>query len=261
MSHALRCVEHDIHVLNLPSHTTHLLQVADISVFGPFKTYIRSAEADRQHTSSAVIKTQHVAAFTRLPWEKATERHNICAGFKKAGIYPFDRTKITAKIYKAGVLHRKLYDDSSRQAPKHVVPPSVTIVDPSPSSSPPSTSPPPVVESIDSILALPAPIITPPSKPRQSNTISTKYAVMLTEEQIVDTLRKKQEKKQEEAKAAAERKRKREENKQQKQQKQTQKTKKRKTTGVRLADRLRNKENIPPTSSNNEGDPYAINTK
>src|SRR5689334_15591647 len=28
-----RCVEKGIHVLNLPAHTTHLLQVADISVF------------------------------------------------------------------------------------------------------------------------------------------------------------------------------------------------------------------------------------
>ena len=30
---------HDINILLLPSHTTHLLQVADVAVFRPFKAY------------------------------------------------------------------------------------------------------------------------------------------------------------------------------------------------------------------------------
>ncbi len=40
ISHAPRCIEHNIHVFNLPAHTTHLLLIADIAVFGPFKKYI-----------------------------------------------------------------------------------------------------------------------------------------------------------------------------------------------------------------------------
>ena len=166
MSYVPRCVEHNIHVLNLPAHTTHLLQVADISVFGPFKTYMRSAETARQHTTSAIIRTQDVAALTRKPWEKATSRHNITAGFKKAGIYPFDRTKITAQIYKAGVLHRQLDDDSSRFHPPPVPLHPVCDSDPSVAPTLSSSSDEKNIETVSSILAMPPP--QPPPPPPQN---------------------------------------------------------------------------------------------
>ena len=261
MSHALRCIAHNIHVLNLPAHTTHLLQVADISVFGPFKTYMRSAEASRQHTTSAVIRTQDVAALTRLPWDKATSRHNITAGFKKAGIYPFDRTKITAQIYKSGVLHRQLDDDSSRFNPPPIPLYPVRDSDPSVALSVACSSEKKNIETVTSILALPHPIPPQPKSTRQPPAVPTRYAIMLTEPQIVNTLRDRQEKKEEKERATAERKRKREENKQQQPTKPPPRPRKKKSTGVRLADRLSNKENIPPTSSNDTPDPYAFDTK
>jgi hypothetical protein len=79
LSHVTRCVQHDIYVLNLPSNLTHLLQVADVSVFGPFKTYMTKTNAVREHEGRSVVAPHEVASLTREPWEKAATPTNIIA--------------------------------------------------------------------------------------------------------------------------------------------------------------------------------------
>lgn len=258
--HVTRCIEHNIHVLNLPSHTTHLLQVADISIFGPFKSYLRQAEAVRQHNRAGVVQPQQVAALTRKAWEKSTQPANIIAGFKKAGIVPFDRTKIPEKIFKQGALHR--HPDSVMS---HLVPPPVPTL-PSHDSDPllllslSSSSSPPVVETVETILALPSPIPPPPRSKRKYSGINTRFAVMLTEQEVMNKLQQQQEEKEKKEQAAAEKKQRNMQKQQSTTSKSTPTPKKKKHKGIRLTDRLSNKENIPPTSTPDIMDPYDINT-
>lgn len=254
-----RCIANRIHVLNLPAHTTHLLQVADISVFGPFKKYLRSVTALRHHQRNGYIQPQHVAALTKPAWEKAITRVNVITGFAKAGIVPFDRTKITAKTYQQGARFRHYADDSSRHAVPPVPPLPPVVLD---SSSPPPAPSPSVstsVETVSSILPPPDPLPIEPPSSRHYTGINTTYAVMLSQESIIATLTERKEQKEEKERAKEERKRKREEKKKNPPVKPAPKPRKKRCTGIRITDKLRNKENIPPTHTNIDMDPYDIN--
>lgn len=243
-------------MLNLPAHTTHLLQVADISVFGPFKRHLPASLTLWRSRHGDKILPKHMAAATRKAWEHATTRSNCIAGFEKAGIVPFDRTKITDKIYKEGVLHRGLPDDSIRYVPPPVPLYPPLVLDSSPSSSPLLSSPPPVVETVSSVLAPPAPVPVPHRVPRAPNTITTTYAVMLTQQQIVDELQRKKDKREKDENEKQERKRKREDKKTETAEYTLKKNNKRHLTSVRRVKHHSNKENTPPTSQNKDYDPY-----
>jgi hypothetical protein len=87
----------DIHILLLPSNLTHLLQVADLSVFRPFKQFwkneCRQLKSDRTRmgrvTDRSIRKTDIIPLVVRA-WGKAMTAKNVKAGFKLSGIYPFD---------------------------------------------------------------------------------------------------------------------------------------------------------------------------
>ena len=243
-------------MLNLPAHLTHLLQVADIAVFGPFKKHLRSVRALAKHHRNGTIAPQHIAALTRPAWENAITRQNVIQGFAKAGIVPFDRTKITDKIYRQGVRMRQYADDSSHFAVPPVPPlPPIVLDSPSVPSSVPSSSP-PVLETISSILAPPAPIPLQPPTQRHFSGVNTTYAVMLSQQSIINQLIERKEQKDKIEEEKKERKRKREEKKLQPTVKKAPAPRKKKPRGITFTDRLRNKENTPPTSQNINYDPY-----
>ena len=75
----------------LPPHTTADSQPLDTSVFGPLKSYWSQAcrEYMFSHPGCAVTKFQFSCLF-RQTWSKGTSIDNICAGFKKSGVYPFN---------------------------------------------------------------------------------------------------------------------------------------------------------------------------
>ena len=87
----------DINILLLPSHTTHLLQVADVAVFRPFKAYWR-AECDRlraakRHTCAPGdigVRRSDILPAALEAWEYATTTENVISGFRRTGIYPFN---------------------------------------------------------------------------------------------------------------------------------------------------------------------------
>ncbi len=253
--HVSRCVSNNIHVLNLPAHTTHLLQVADISIFGPFKRELPASLNLWRTQHEYTIQPQHMVAATRKAWERAAKRANCIAGFEKAGIWPYDRTKITEKVYKEGVLHRGLVDDSVRYTPPPVPLYPPVLLDSGLSSSSLVSARPPLIETTESVLAPPQPIPIKHKKPRAPNTISTTYAVMLEQPQIIEELKRKKAKKEAEEKKQ-ENKRKREEKKQEKAANTITHSYKRQRGYKRLINRHNNKENTPPTSQNIIVDPY-----
>ena len=257
LSSSCRCVENNIHILLLPAHTTHLLQVSDISVFGPFKRYVAAAFAAHRIKHPGAIGNTTMARLTRVPWEKATSEHNVKAGFQKAGIHPYNDKKITAQTYKQGLTERKLEDDTSRV---HIppAPPLPVFVLASSSSSPSSPpSPPPRVESLSDILSVPAPPSAPAQKKTKKRKLDTTFSVMVTEKEHVDNLRVQAEEKERKKKQKEERKIARETKKQAKQQQLQKKETKKKPAQNKKSLRMScNKENINPNLPDPSLDPY-----
>jgi hypothetical protein len=91
--------EHGLDLLTLPSHTSHPLQPLDISVFKPFKTAFR-VYRDMWVTKHKGMRTKKdtLAKWISKSLHAALTPQNIRSGFRAAGIYPFDMTKIDGKM-------------------------------------------------------------------------------------------------------------------------------------------------------------------
>lgn len=97
---------HNIHILCLPPHTSHILQVDDLSVFGPLKIAWRQACYNKKESrwrSTAEdawddIKKKDIIPLLHEAWDNSITFQNIRAGFKKAGIRPFN-----PRIYKTSL--------------------------------------------------------------------------------------------------------------------------------------------------------------
>ena len=187
---------------------------------------------------------------------KATRRAKCIAGFEKAGIWPLNPNNITPQIYKEGVRLRGLNDDSSRYAPPPIPPLPPLNVEPPPSFSPPVSSRPAVIESVSSILSPPPRIPLAPLPSHQFSGFNTTYATMLTEQQVINTLKEKKEEKERKDREKENRKRAREEKRQEKANKPPPQPRKKRSTSIRLRPTSANKENTPPNSSQDVVDPY-----
>jgi hypothetical protein len=96
-----------IQVLCLPSNSTHILQVADVAVFRPFKMMWSSAcETLKEDRGRLVLREPHqplvrgirrgdIVPLVLKAWDKAMTSENIKAGFKRTGIYPYDPSAYT----------------------------------------------------------------------------------------------------------------------------------------------------------------------
>jgi hypothetical protein len=256
-----RCIENNIHILLLPAHTTHILQVADISIFGPFKKYLATAFVEHRCSDNTQINNSLMARLTHRPFVRATAETNVAAGFAKAGIHPFNPDKITAAIYKSGIQHRGLQDDTATAYPPPAPP--LPALSPAPSSSA-SVSPPasePHVETVESVLHVPpARARSDPSMSRKRK-LDTTYAVMVTEHEHVDALRAYRQQKEKEEKEKAERKIQRTERHAEILRERAEKEERKKERQKKKSPRLRGKENITPNIPQPDIDPYEFNPK
>lgn len=87
----------DIHILLLPSHCTHLLQVADVAVFRAFKQYWRNECSKRRGEKrmscgrdDVGIRRSDIIPLAVTAWNHACKPANIISGFRATGIYPYD---------------------------------------------------------------------------------------------------------------------------------------------------------------------------
>ena len=87
--------DNDIIIFCLPPHTTHEAQPLDVSLFGPFKHHWRSVchEFYQSSPGKVVSKFNFMELFGKA-WLKAVTPENICAGFRKAGVVPFNPNAI-----------------------------------------------------------------------------------------------------------------------------------------------------------------------
>ena len=81
----------NIHMLCLPSHTSHILQPLDVGVFKSFKSFF--SKACRQYMAKNVGRVITEDILASVVGSAIAQSHtplNILGGFKKAGIYPFN---------------------------------------------------------------------------------------------------------------------------------------------------------------------------
>jgi DDE superfamily endonuclease/Tc5 transposase DNA-binding domain len=93
------CLKHDIQVVLLLPHTSHLLQPLDVGVFSPLKHYL-SQNIDKLVCTgiAKVEKCEWVECFVKARPLALTSK-NIQSGFKATGIYPpVDRSKVLDKF-------------------------------------------------------------------------------------------------------------------------------------------------------------------
>ena len=75
---------HNIHLLCLPAHTTHVLQPLDVAVFKSFKSHF--AKTCRKYMSNnpgRVITTEAIAALVGEAWPQSMTPINILSGFRR----------------------------------------------------------------------------------------------------------------------------------------------------------------------------------
>ena len=88
-------ISEKLHILCLPSHTTHILQVADVSLFGPFKRYWaagcgESLSHKRGEMGGVAMAIDVVVPTFVRAWERAMTPANVIAGFLRTGMFPLD---------------------------------------------------------------------------------------------------------------------------------------------------------------------------
>lgn len=88
--------EAGVTMLTLPPHTSHKLQPLDLTVFAPFKSYYNTAVDSwlLQHPG-ITFTIYNIADCVRESYIKAMTPSNIIAGFRKAGIIPFNENIFT----------------------------------------------------------------------------------------------------------------------------------------------------------------------
>ncbi len=92
------CFSHNIMLLRLPAHTSHLTQPLDVGCFGPLKKYYRD-EVERlcQGGANKIQKRTFIDIYNYAR-TKALTMSNIDGGWRKTGLYPFDPEQVLSQV-------------------------------------------------------------------------------------------------------------------------------------------------------------------
>lgn len=181
-------IENNIHIVFLPAYSTHLLQVADIGLFGPLKHYWKKGcetikiERQRMQVAEKKLTRQDIIPIFMEAWYKSMTSQNIRSAFAKSGIYPFDplayiKNSKTGEIGEQpctlSIIQHKITQHHilMNEVPSHVRP-LLPHVDP----PPPDTSPKP-----DKCNACGSDL----KKKRQRQVMNSKAGLLLTDEELV----------------------------------------------------------------------------
>ena len=87
--------DNEVIIFCLPPHTTHECQPLDCSLFGPLKHHWREeCHKFYQSNPGRIISKLNFCSVFRNAWLNAVTPANICGGFKKAGVFPFNRDAV-----------------------------------------------------------------------------------------------------------------------------------------------------------------------
>jgi len=131
------CLEKNIVLCRLPSHTSHKLQPCDISVFGPLKSAYRDQVERLERGGVGTIGKEHFTSLYSSARKCALTSRNIRAGWSKAGLFPFNATKVIQDIpqppedvisQRVGEAHADIQDDVPQTPQTPVTPVSLEAV-------------------------------------------------------------------------------------------------------------------------------------
>jgi DDE superfamily endonuclease/Tc5 transposase DNA-binding domain len=92
--------DNDIVILCLPSHTTHCLQPLDKSFFKPLKGAWNDVTNNWMRIHKKKLTRNNFGEVLKPAWDRVTSKSsNGSNGFKRCGIYPFDRNAIPAEMF------------------------------------------------------------------------------------------------------------------------------------------------------------------
>ena len=94
------CLENNIILCRIPSHTSHKLQTCDLSVFGPLKAAYRDQVERLERGCIRRIGKEHFTYLYSPARNQALTSRNIRAGWVKAGLFPFNPDKVLNDIPK-----------------------------------------------------------------------------------------------------------------------------------------------------------------
>lgn len=99
--------DHNIVLLILPAHTSHVLQPLDVACFGPLqKVYDKECAAYMKANIGSTITKFDVARLASKAYTKGLSIENLRSAFRKTGIYPLDSNAYDAsKITPAQLLN------------------------------------------------------------------------------------------------------------------------------------------------------------
>lgn len=99
-------IQHDITIIKLPPHTSHVLQPLDLSVFRPFKLKWdeKLISWQRQHQGQKLPK-KIFSEYLCDTW-KSVSPEVIKGGFRKGGIFPFNKNVIPEEAFPPEALKR-----------------------------------------------------------------------------------------------------------------------------------------------------------
>ncbi|KAF0699698.1 Aste57867_9747 [Aphanomyces stellatus] len=77
-----------IHLLFLPSNSTHLFQPLDVTVFRPFKQAIRREVMEEMWSDTTSVDKKNAISIACRVWEAMTKRSAIINCFECTGLFP-----------------------------------------------------------------------------------------------------------------------------------------------------------------------------
>ncbi|XP_028167146.1 uncharacterized protein LOC114357630 [Ostrinia furnacalis] len=95
------CKSQDIHFVFLPANSTHLTQPLDVAFFRPMKIAWRQILQKWKKTDGRALSTVPKGCFPRLLkllMDEINSENNLRAGFRKAGISPFNPNEVLARL-------------------------------------------------------------------------------------------------------------------------------------------------------------------
>lgn len=107
--------ENGVTIVTLPPHCSHKLQRLDVSVFASFKAnYNTAVDSWLLHHPGTPLSIYDVAACVGTAYERCMTPANIRSGFRKTGIFPFDRHVFTPDDFlSSSVTDRDIFNTTS----------------------------------------------------------------------------------------------------------------------------------------------------
>ena len=94
------CLENNITLCRLPSHTSHKLQPCNMGVFAPLKAAYQDQAKRLYQGGASTVGKEHFTSLYTPAREKAFTRKNITAAWAASGLFPFNPDRVLRSILK-----------------------------------------------------------------------------------------------------------------------------------------------------------------